>query len=112
MLLRTLRIGRRADITLSVTTAAVLSALMAAEHTSHGLGLPVGWSWILTVIQVSALGLVGQGRATGWLLGAAMQISWISYASLTGQWGFVGGCMLSAVIQVRSYVVAIRRRPV
>lgn len=108
--LQALRVGRRVDLALSIGIAAVLSILMMLQHSTHGIGLPAQWSWILTVVQVLALGLVGQGLATGWLLGAAMQVSWISYASLTGQWGFVGGCTLSAIVQIRSYVVSTRRR--
>ena len=98
------------DISLSIATAVIISIWMACQHSGHGFGLPPQWSWILTAIQVLALGLVGQGHATGWLLGAAMQVSWICYAALTNQWGFVGGCILSAIVQTRSYYVSVKRR--
>lgn len=119
---RLLAIGRRhvglrrwpvscgTDVSLSIATAVTLSIWMACQHSGSGIGLPPQWSWILTAIQVLALGLVGQGIATGWLLGAAMQASWICYATMTDQWGFVGGCILSAIVQIRSYYVSVRRQ--
>jgi hypothetical protein len=103
-------VGCSADVSLPIATAAILSISMACQHSARGFGLPPQWSWILTAIQVLALGLVGQGRATGWLLGAAMQVSWICYATFTDQWGFAGWCILSTIVQIRSYYVSVRRR--
>lgn len=92
-------------IAVSVVIATTLTVLMIIQSTAGGLGLPAHWPWILTAIQVVSLGLIGQSVSIGWLLGAAIQVSWIAYAALTDQPGFIIGCMLSAVIHVRSYLI-------
>jgi len=75
---------------------------MIGQSSAVGLGLPAHWPWILTLVQVSSLGLIGKGIRSGWLFGAAIQASWICYAALTDQAGFIVGCALSMIIHVRS----------
>ncbi|MEE6259782.1 hypothetical protein [Plantactinospora sonchi] len=91
--------------------SAVLSAVMAATRRDHGLGLGPAWAWILTALQVTALYAVGRGHGVGWLLGAAVQLCWITYAVLTTQYGFVPGCVVSALVQGYSYLRTVRRPP-
>jgi hypothetical protein len=38
------------------------------------------------------------------MLGAAVQLPWIAYAVLTGQFGFIPGCAVSAAVQTASFV--------
>ncbi len=68
------------------------------------LGVPQYWPWLLTGLQVLSLWAAGDRRWWGWLLGASVQPPWIAYAILTGQWGFIPGCAISAAIQTYSYV--------
>jgi hypothetical protein len=92
-------------VVLSGIIATVLSVLMGMQSTDDDLGLPPHWAWILTTLQVCSLGLIGRRSAVGWLLGAAVQASWIYYALLTHQVGFIAGSALSLIIHVRSYFV-------
>ncbi|MEO3747699.1 hypothetical protein [Plantactinospora sp. B5E13] len=92
--------------------SAALSAVMAATRRDHGIGLGPAWAWILTALQVTALYAVGRGHGVGWLLGAAVQICWITYAVLTTQYGFVPGCVVSAMVQGYSYRRLVRPPPV
>ncbi len=92
--------------------AAALSSLTVSlllVVTSHpGGGSPIGapgyWPWLLTGLQVLALWAAGAKRGWGWLLGAAVQPVWITYAVVTGQIGFIPGCLFSAGVQARSFV--------
>jgi hypothetical protein len=70
------------------------------------LGAPAYWAWLLTALQVLALWAAGQRRWWGWLLGAAVQPPWITYAVLTGQIGFIPGCAISMIVQAWSFVHA------
>lgn len=88
-----------------------LSAAMTATRRDHGLGLGQAWSWILTALQVSALYLLGRGQGVGWLLGAGIQLCWITYAVLTSQYGFVPGCLISAAVHSWSYLRTVRPSP-
>jgi hypothetical protein len=72
------------------------------------LGAPVHWTWVLTALQVCALWAAGGERRWGWYLGAAVQPAWIAYAFMTGQLGFVPGCLVSGVVQA---VNAVRHAP-
>jgi hypothetical protein len=92
-------------VVLSGVIAAGLLVLMGMQSTDDDLGLPPHWAWILTTLQVCSLGLIGRRSAAGWLLGASVQASWIYYAMLTDQAGFIAGAALSLVIHVRSYFI-------
>ena len=88
----------------SIGISAVL-AVSAFTEESH-LGAPAYWAWILTGLQVLALWAAGRQRWWGWLLGAAVQPPWIAYAALTGQIGFIPGCLVSAIVQTYSFLRA------
>ena len=68
------------------------------------LGAPLYWAWILTGLQVAALWAAGCRKGWAWLLGAGVQPVWITYALLTGQLGFVPGCLVSIAVQVRNFL--------
>jgi len=92
--------------------SAVLVITVAATDTPRGA--PQYWPWLLTGLQVLALWAAGAGRWWGWLLGAAVQLPWISYALVTGQLGFIPGCAVSAAVQTHSFLMSRRppeRRP-
>ena len=83
----------------------VASGLLVATAPEGGrLGAPAYWAWLLTALQVLALWAAGRHRSWGWLLGAAVQPVWITYALLTGQVGFIPGCAVSAAVQARSFL--------
>lgn len=86
-------------------TAAVSSAIVTtASGAQTRVGALATWPWILTALQVIALWSAGTGRWWGWLLGAAVQPSWIAYAVVTSQLGFIPGCVVSAVVQTHSFL--------
>lgn len=84
-----------------VSAVVVLSGRLAP---ASPLGAPGWWSWLLTGTQVVALWAAGTSRGWGWILGAAVQLPWIAYAVLTGQFGFIPGCAVSAAVQTASFV--------
>lgn len=86
----------------SLAVVALVVATSLAD--SSRLGAPAYWPWLLTGAQVTALWAAGAGRWWGWPLGAAMQPPWIAYALLTGQVGFIPGCLVSAAVQTLSFV--------
>jgi hypothetical protein len=82
---------------------------MTATRQHSGLGLSPAWAWILTGFQVSALLAVGRGHGLGWLIGASVQVCWVTYAILTTQHGFIPGCVISLVVQGYSYLRTTRK---
>jgi hypothetical protein len=84
--------------------SAALSGLMVALPSTDRLGVDGFWSWFLTGLQVLSLAAIARGRPAAWLLGATVQISWVTYAVLTAQHGFIPGCVLSLAVQVNSYL--------
>ena len=89
----------------SVITGLLVSSAWTADSP---LGVPGYWTWLLTGLQVLALWGAGGKRWWGWVLGAAVQPPWIAYALLTGQLGFIPGCVISAAVQTHSF---LRGRP-
>lgn len=85
---------------------AVLSGLLSAALvvSSHGTTEERAWAWGLTLMQVAAMWTAGSGRRAGWLMGAAVQPAWITYALLTAQGGFILGCVVSAGVQITNYM--------
>lgn len=102
-------IGRRALAGISVSLALCASVLVSARAVETNLGAPVYWTWLLTGLQVLALRGAGGGRCWGWWLGAAVQPAWIVYALLTGQLGFVPGCLVSTAVQAMNSMRCGRR---
>lgn len=71
------------------------------------LGAPPYWAWVLTGLQVVALWAAGSGRRWGWLLGGSVQLPWITYAVVTTQFGFIPGCVVSASVQLYSWLSGV-----
>ena len=84
---------------IAVSAAMSTTVVLTAWATETRLGAPVAWPWVLTGLQVLALSGAGRRLWWGWPLGAAVQPAWIAYAVLTGQFGFIPGCLVSAVVQ-------------
>lgn len=68
------------------------------------LGAPTWWAWVLTGLQVVALWAAGRRHWWAWLLGAGVQPAWITYAALTGQYGFIPGCAISGAVQLNNFL--------
>jgi hypothetical protein len=96
---RVLRLAGSAVLSGSISLLVVISSW----QTDTGLGAPLYWAWVLTGLQVVALWAAGRGRWWAWLLGAGVQPVWIVYAVLTGQIGFVPGCVVSAAVQLHNF---------
>jgi hypothetical protein len=89
----------------AVAAATVLALMVLASADTSTLGAPDAWPWLLTGLQVLALWSAGRHYWWGWLLGGAVQLPWIAYALVTGQVGFIPGCVVSASVQ---FYTAIR----
>lgn len=100
---------RRDSRVMRLVGSAVLSGgisslvVISSWRTDSGLGAPLYWAWVLTGLQVVALWAAGRRHWWAWLLGAGVQPVWIVYAVLTGQFGFVPGCLVSAAIQLHNF---------
>lgn len=90
-------------IALLVGCALVTALVITSAQDDSAIGSPAYWSWLLTGLQVTALGAAARGREWGWLLGAAVQLPWIAYALVTGQVGFIPGCAVSTVVQIHGF---------
>ena len=100
------RDDRERRLAAAVALSAAACALVAWTSWTNDtrLGAPLYWAWILTGLQVAALWAAGRKRWWAWLLGAGVQPVWITYAILTGQLGFVLGCLISAAVQVHNFL--------
>lgn len=85
-----------------------VGVLATAATDQSQLGAPAFWPWILTALQVVALWAAGRSFWWGWLLGGSVQMPWIAYAIVTKQIGFLPGCVVSALVQVNSFIVSGR----
>ena len=98
--------GRRLAAAVALSAAACGLVAWTSWTSDTRLGAPLYWAWILTGLQVVALWAAGRRQWWAWLLGAGVQPVWIIYAILTGQVGFVPGCLISAVVQVHNFLRA------
>lgn len=90
----------------SILLSGGVSLLVVVSSLSEDtrLGAPAYWAWVLTGLQVVALWAAGHQRWWGWLLGAGVQPAWITYAALTGQYGFIPGCVVSGAVQLNNFL--------
>lgn len=84
--------------------ALVALLLTTAARSDTRLGAPAYQAWVLTGLQVAALWAAGAGHLWGWPLGAAVQPAWIAYALVTGQVGFILGCVVSGAVQIANFL--------
>lgn len=66
--------------------------------------------WGLVLFGVAGTFLAGRGVCWGWLLLAALQPLWISYAVATGQYGFIVGAVAYGAAQMNGFVRSLRVR--
>jgi hypothetical protein len=97
-------INLRLANSLGFSATVTLGLVVTSGVIESRLGVPQYWPWLLTSLQVLSLWAAGGRRWWGWLLGASVQPPWIAYAILTGQWGFIPGCAISAAVQTYSYL--------
>ncbi|TDD68893.1 hypothetical protein E1262_14180 [Jiangella aurantiaca] len=97
------RTGHRLAWGALLSLAGSAAVVASAWGSGSRIGAPSYWPWLLTGIQVLALWSAGSERWWGWLLGAAVQPPWIAYALVTGQFGFIPGCTISAAVQANSF---------
>ncbi|HEX6325303.1 MAG TPA: hypothetical protein VFZ72_01930 [Jiangellaceae bacterium] len=98
--------GRQLAVAVMLSAAACGLVAWTSWTSDTRLGAPLYWAWLLTGLQVVALWAAGRRQWWAWLLGAGVQPVWIIYAILTGQLGFVPGCLVSAAVQVHNFVRA------
>lgn len=60
--------------------------------------------WGLVLFGVAGTFLAGRGVSWGWLLLASLQPLWISYAVLTGQYGFIVGAVAYGAAQMNGFL--------
>jgi hypothetical protein len=101
----------RQRLTVALVAASGLSLVVVASGLGHDspLGAPPVWPWLLTGLQVLALWSAGRRYWWGWLVGGSVQLPWIAYAVMTDQIGFIPGCLVSATIQLYSFLHSPRR---
>lgn len=80
-----------------------VAVVLSAAWDQSPLGAPTIWPWVLTGLQVFSLWAAGRHHWWAWLLGGSVQVPWIAYALVTGQIGFVPGCVFSASVQIYSF---------
>ena len=96
--------GRRLAVAVALSAGACGLVVWSAWATDTHLGAPAYWAWVLTGLQVIALWAAGRKQWWAWLLGAGVQPVWIVYALVTGQVGFIPGCLVSAAVQLYNFL--------
>ena len=94
-----------------VPSLAISAAIVATAPGSSALHVAPAWAWLLTGAQIAGMWLVGNSKPHGWLVGAVAQPAWITYAILSGQYGFIPGCAVSLVVQTWNFSPADRISP-
>ena len=94
--------GHRFIAALFAASGLSLVVVASGWRDESALGAPTLWPWLLTGLQVLALWSAGRRYWWGWLLGGSVQLPWIAYAVMTGQIGFIPGCLISASVQFYS----------
>jgi hypothetical protein len=90
----------------ALTVAFVVSVLVvaSASRPSSPFGALTLWPWLLTGLQVVSLWAAGRRCWWAWLVGGSVQLPWIAYAVMTDQIGFIPGCLISAAVQLFSFL--------
>ena len=64
--------------------------------------MPWWWSWLLTAVGVTGMWLTGRRLWVGWAVGLAGQTLWLTYAVVTGQYGFILASAAYGTVQYRN----------
>lgn len=67
------------------------------------------WSYLLAALGVTGMRLSGNQKVLGWQIALLAQLAWITYAVVSGQWGFIFSALTFAAVAGRN-VVKWRRR--
>lgn len=102
-------VGRQLAVALIAATGLSLVLVVSGLRHDSALGAPTVWPWLLTTLQVLSLWSAGRRYWWGWLMGGAVQLPWIAYAVMTGQIGFIPGCLVSSSIQLYSFLCSSTR---
>lgn len=94
-----------------VPSVAISAAIVVTAPGSSALHVAPAWAWLLTGAQITGMWLVGNSKPHGWLVGAVAQPAWITYAMLSGQYGFIPGCAISLVVQIWNFSRQTGSRP-
>lgn len=94
-----------------VPSVAISAAIVVTAPGSSALHVAPAWAWLLTGAQIAGMWLVGNSKPHGWLVGAVAQPAWITYAILSGQYGFISGCAVSLVVQIWNFSRQTGSRP-
>jgi hypothetical protein len=62
------------------------------------------WSWILDAMGLLCTYLVGRKWWWGWLAFQGYNLTWVAYAIVTRQWGFLPGCCVYALLNQRNLI--------
>lgn len=62
------------------------------------------WSWLLTAVGVTGLWVAGSRSKWGWAIGLGAQALWLTYAVVTGQYGFIVGCLFYGSMYARNFL--------
>lgn len=100
------RTNTRRGLTAGIVASLGLSTavLVTSARGDSALGALALWPWLLTGLQVLALWAAGRRLGWAWLLGGSVQGPWIAYAVMTDQIGFIPGCVVSASVQIYSFL--------
>ncbi|TDC30571.1 hypothetical protein [Micromonospora sp. KC213] len=72
---------------------------------------PQVWSWLLMTVGVTGLWLAGKRSWTGWAVGLAAQLLWLTYSIVTEQWGFLVSCFVYGAVYLRNLRAWLRPVP-
>lgn len=61
------------------------------------------WSWALALAGIAGLYLAGKKKKSGWAVGVAIQVLWMTYAIVTHQYGFILSSCAYAFMYGRNY---------
>lgn len=95
---------RRLTICLVAAMGTSVVVVASASGNTSALGAPSFWPWLLTGLQVISLWAAGRRHWWGWLMGGSVQFPWVAYAVMTEQIGFIPGCLISASVQLYSFL--------
>lgn len=66
--------------------------------------IPWWWSALLAVSALASAWIIGNHRWWGWAVAVALQLLWISYGTITRQWGFIASAVLFGGLNIRNMI--------
>lgn len=62
------------------------------------------WSVALAAIGILGLVLAGKKRSIGWAIGLPAQVTWITYALVTVQYGFILSAVAYGFVYAKNFI--------